>query len=53
MSKSLHLPNITMEDKGLYRCTAEIDPTKNTTVSAKVIVFGEYDPEDHKLKKYN
>ncbi|KAM8732613.1 vascular endothelial growth factor receptor kdr-like [Acanthopagrus schlegelii] len=39
MSNSLHLPNITMEDKGIYRCRAEIDPTKHTNVSAKVIVF--------------
>ncbi|XP_029297446.1 vascular endothelial growth factor receptor kdr-like [Cottoperca gobio] len=39
MSKALFLPNITMEDKGVYRCKAELDPTKQKNVSAKVIVF--------------
>ncbi|KAM9356682.1 vascular endothelial growth factor receptor kdr-like [Symphorus nematophorus] len=39
MSKSLTLPNITMEDKGVYRCKAEIEPTKHKNASAKVLVF--------------
>lgn len=42
MSKALVLPNITMEDKGVYRCKAEIEPTKHKNASAKVLVFGEY-----------
>lgn len=39
MSKALILPNITKEDKGLYRCRAEIEPSKHKNASAKVIVF--------------
>ncbi|KAI3351635.1 hypothetical protein L3Q82_020471, partial [Scortum barcoo] len=39
MSKALVLPNITMEDKGVYRCRAEIEPTKHKNASAKVLVF--------------
>ncbi|XP_035525018.1 vascular endothelial growth factor receptor kdr-like [Morone saxatilis] len=39
MSKALVLPNITMEDKGVYRCKAEIEPTKHKNASAKVLVF--------------
>lgn len=42
MSKALVLPNITIEDKGVYRCRAEIEPTKHKNASAKVVVFGEY-----------
>lgn len=41
MSKALILPNITMEDKGVYRCKAEIEPTKHKNASVKVSV---YDP---------
>lgn len=41
MSKALVLSNITMADKGLYHCKAEIVPTKHKNVSAKVLVFGE------------
>ncbi|XP_042348714.1 vascular endothelial growth factor receptor kdr-like isoform X2 [Plectropomus leopardus] len=41
MSKALILPNITKEDKGVYRCRAELDPTKYKDVSVKVHV---YDP---------
>ncbi|XP_054453574.1 vascular endothelial growth factor receptor kdr-like [Anoplopoma fimbria] len=39
MSKALILPNITMEDKGVYRCRAELDITKHKNTSAKVIVY--------------
>lgn len=39
MSKALILPNITMEDKGVYRCNAEIEPTKHKNISARVLVF--------------
>ncbi|XP_074530172.1 vascular endothelial growth factor receptor kdr-like isoform X2 [Halichoeres trimaculatus] len=39
MSKSLTLPNITTEDKGIYRCRAELEPTIYKNASAKVIVY--------------
>ncbi|XP_034739534.1 vascular endothelial growth factor receptor kdr-like isoform X1 [Etheostoma cragini] len=39
MSKALILPNITMEDKGVYRCKAELEPTIYKNVSAKVLVY--------------
>ncbi|XP_069027319.1 vascular endothelial growth factor receptor kdr-like [Embiotoca jacksoni] len=39
MSKVLVLPNITMEDRGVYRCKAELEPTKHRNASAKVIVY--------------
>ncbi|XP_068445331.1 vascular endothelial growth factor receptor kdr-like isoform X2 [Clinocottus analis] len=39
MSKALFLPNITMEDKGVYRCNAEIEPTKSKNIFARVLVF--------------
>uniref|UniRef100_A0A3Q3VUQ2 receptor protein-tyrosine kinase n=1 Tax=Mola mola TaxID=94237 RepID=A0A3Q3VUQ2_MOLML len=39
MSKSLVLPNVTLEDKGVYLCRAEIEPTKYKDVSAKVVVL--------------
>ncbi|XP_051810886.1 vascular endothelial growth factor receptor kdr-like isoform X2 [Acanthochromis polyacanthus] len=39
MSKTLVLPNITMEDRGVYRCKAELEPSKYKNASAKVIVF--------------
>lgn len=42
MSKGLVLPNVTMEDKGLYRCKAEIEPTRHKNATAKVLVFGKY-----------
>lgn len=41
MSQALVLQNITLEDKGVYRCKAELEPTKHKNVSAKVIVYGE------------
>lgn len=46
MSKALVLPNITMEDRGVYRCKAEIEPTKHKNASAKVLVFGKYAFDD-------
>lgn len=42
MSKALVLPNITMEDKGVYHCKAEIAPTKHKNATAKVLVYGEH-----------
>ncbi|XP_020491449.2 vascular endothelial growth factor receptor kdr-like [Labrus bergylta] len=39
MSKALFLPNITMDDKGVYRCRAELEPTIHRNASAKVIVY--------------
>ncbi|XP_054647687.1 vascular endothelial growth factor receptor kdr-like [Dunckerocampus dactyliophorus] len=39
MSKALVLPNVTMEDKGFYRCKAETLPTKHKNATAKVIVY--------------
>ena len=41
MSKILTLPNVTMEDKGLYHCRAELDPTIYKDVSRRVSVYGE------------
>lgn len=41
MSKTLVLPNITMEDKGIYHCKAELNPRVNDTATAKVVVYGE------------
>ncbi|XP_077589202.1 vascular endothelial growth factor receptor kdr-like isoform X2 [Stigmatopora nigra] len=39
MSKGLVLSKITMEDKGLYHCKAEISPTRHKNATAKVIVY--------------
>nr|XP_046261533.1 vascular endothelial growth factor receptor kdr-like [Scatophagus argus] len=39
MSKALFLPNITVEDKGVYLCRAETEPTKHQNATAKVFVF--------------
>ncbi|XP_028315257.1 vascular endothelial growth factor receptor kdr-like isoform X3 [Gouania willdenowi] len=39
MSETLILPNIGMEAKGMYRCKAELDPTKYKNASARVLVF--------------
>ncbi|KAM9376655.1 vascular endothelial growth factor receptor kdr-like isoform 2-T2 [Pholidichthys leucotaenia] len=39
MSSTLELCNVTTEDRGLYRCKAEVDPTKHRNASARVIVF--------------
>lgn len=41
MSKTLVLPDVTMEDKGIYNCRAEVEPTIIKNVSRKVLVFGE------------
>lgn len=41
VSKELVLPNVTMEDKGWYRCKAELSTIKIMITSAKVLVFGE------------
>lgn len=41
ISSTLELENITMEDKGLYSCKAEINPTKHRNATAKVHVYGE------------
>ncbi|XP_038554737.1 vascular endothelial growth factor receptor kdr-like [Micropterus salmoides] len=39
MSNALVLPNITTEDKGVYRCKAELEPTIHKNASAKVLVY--------------
>lgn len=39
MSNTLILSNITMEDRGQYRCKAELE--KHNISTAKVLVFGE------------
>lgn len=39
MSKALNLPNITMEDKGIYRCQADLNPMRHENVSVRVNVF--------------
>lgn len=41
MSNTLVLPNITMEDRGQYRCKAELEEEKHNISTAKVLVFGE------------
>ncbi|KAF3694025.1 Vascular endothelial growth factor receptor kdr-like [Channa argus] len=38
MSKVLFLPNVSMEDEGEYHCKAEIEPKKNITAKANVVV---------------
>ncbi|XP_030594896.1 vascular endothelial growth factor receptor kdr-like [Archocentrus centrarchus] len=39
MSSVLVLPNITMEDKGVYQCSADLDPKIYKNATAKVIVY--------------
>uniref|UniRef100_A0AAV2MJS0 receptor protein-tyrosine kinase n=1 Tax=Knipowitschia caucasica TaxID=637954 RepID=A0AAV2MJS0_KNICA len=39
MSKALYLPNVTMSDKGEYRCKADVESTKYKTVKVKVTVY--------------
>ncbi|CAB1454018.1 unnamed protein product [Pleuronectes platessa] len=39
MSSALVLPNITMEDKGLYRCKAELDSIKHKNTTARLLIF--------------
>ncbi|XP_022615628.1 vascular endothelial growth factor receptor kdr-like [Seriola dumerili] len=39
MSKALVLSNITIEDKGLYHCKAEIEPTKHKNATIEVHVY--------------
>ncbi|KAL6117421.1 flt1 [Pungitius sinensis] len=39
MSKALILPNVSVEDKGVYRCRGELEPTNYKDVSAKVLVY--------------
>uniref|UniRef100_A0A8C9YTP2 receptor protein-tyrosine kinase n=1 Tax=Sander lucioperca TaxID=283035 RepID=A0A8C9YTP2_SANLU len=51
MSKALFLPNITMEDKGVYRCKAELQPTIYKNVSAKVLVYGKYALDGLKIRR--
>lgn len=46
MSSTLVLPNITMEDAGLYRCYADLLSQKQMNFSAKVTVLGEYGTEN-------
>lgn len=49
MSNTLVLPNVTMEDRGLYRCRAELEPQNYKNSTAKVVVFGEFLP--HKRRE--
>lgn len=39
MSKALELKNVTMEDKGTYNCTAEVERNKSQTVKVKVTIY--------------
>ncbi|KAM6923554.1 vascular endothelial growth factor receptor kdr-like [Xenentodon cancila] len=39
MSQELVLPNVTMEDSGLYSCKAELEPTKQMNASADVTIY--------------
>uniref|UniRef100_UPI0037E80AD7 vascular endothelial growth factor receptor kdr-like n=1 Tax=Semicossyphus pulcher TaxID=241346 RepID=UPI0037E80AD7 len=39
MSSALFLPNITMEDNGMYHCRAELEPSIHRNASAKVTVY--------------
>ncbi|XP_019935437.2 vascular endothelial growth factor receptor kdr-like isoform X1 [Paralichthys olivaceus] len=39
MSGALVLPNVTMEDKGTYRCKAVLDHTIHQNATAKVIIY--------------
>lgn len=50
MSNALVLPNITTEDKGVYRCKAELEPTIHKNASAKVLVYGEYALDGLKIR---
>lgn len=42
MSNTLVLPNVTMEDRGMYRCRAELEPQRYKNSTAKVVIFGEF-----------
>lgn len=42
MSNTLVLPNVTMEDRGQYRCRAELEPQTYTNTETKVLIFGGY-----------
>lgn len=48
MSSTLVLPNITMEDAGLYHCTADLLSQKQMNSSATVTVLGEYCTKNHR-----
>lgn len=41
MSSALELSNITMDNKGVYRCKAEIEPTKYVNATARIFIYGE------------
>lgn len=41
MSSTLELSNITMDNKGMYHCKAELEPTKYLNAAAKVLIYGE------------
>lgn len=53
ISSTLELRNITVEDKGVYTCRAEIIPTKYKHATAKVIVYGEHNLRKKKKRKKN
>lgn len=48
MSSTLVLPNITMEDAGLYHCNADLFSQTQMNSSAKVTVLGEYCTKNHR-----
>lgn len=48
MSSTLVLPNITMEDAGLYHCKANLLSQKQMNISAKVSVLGEHCTKNHR-----
>ncbi|XP_076005156.1 vascular endothelial growth factor receptor kdr-like isoform X2 [Genypterus blacodes] len=39
ISNAVVIPNINIDDRGIYRCTAEIEHQKQKNVSAKVLVY--------------
>lgn len=42
MTSAIIIPNVTMEDKGTYRCRATVG-TSVMDATVKVAVYGEYD----------
>lgn len=42
MSSEISIPNVTVEDDGIYICTATLDSTSIEHTSVRVIVHGEY-----------
>ena len=40
-TSSLEVAHVTMEDRGMYRCTAQVDKTRKHS-SSRVLVYGEW-----------